>query len=581
MDVDGQRLTVLQAKFAGYLSWSQPFLHVLLSRLDPHVRNVILCNQTENLARFPVEHVERFPNRYLVKPRLCVLVASYLRRTWQPDLIHAHFGWSGLRLMLLKQMLRVPLVVTFGGRDVGLQMHLPDFDRLYLAMLGATDQIICVSRDLRDKVIEAGVDPDRIQVIYRGCDLNDFAYVDRRERSSERVVKLLMVGRIVEKKGHRYALEALAPLIKEGRNIQLTILGEGEAYHEVRRVRRRMGLSRHVEIVRPTNHEGVRRHMADADILMHCSVTSESGDVEGIPNVVVEAQAMGLPVLGTYHGGIGEAIRDGETGLLVPERAVGLMEQSLRKLVDDKETRLRLGLQARRFVEENFSLDRQVEQHQAIYEKVVGRAAADPEWKRRNWLPDDYYDLIDRTILARGIRHPTEFSIAELLERFVWARRVERRLADLPVEGQDIDDLDGTFLPDATRLRSGQGPSSEKPDRVGLLRRIARLLLRRQRPTPVDGYENTLEQLYNLKVYMPQAVKFPMKMTLGRILVWAIERRQRRRHGKAIDSIERSDLRIFESFREGGQLEEWETKRVSSDHPESRGSGRVRPDSAP
>ena len=129
-DASGQQLTVLQAKFSAYLSWSQPFLHSLISRLDDHVRNVIVCNRTENLNRFPVNHVERLPTRYLVEPRLGVLAASYLRRTWQPDVMHAHFGWSGLRLILMKQILRIPLVVTFGGRDVGLQMNLPDFDRL-------------------------------------------------------------------------------------------------------------------------------------------------------------------------------------------------------------------------------------------------------------------------------------------------------------------------------------------------------------------------------------------------------------------------------------------------------------------
>ncbi len=72
---DEARLTVLQAKFAAYLSWSQPFLHSLISGLDEHVNNVVLCNRTENLNRFPVPNVERIPTRYLVKPRLGVLAA--------------------------------------------------------------------------------------------------------------------------------------------------------------------------------------------------------------------------------------------------------------------------------------------------------------------------------------------------------------------------------------------------------------------------------------------------------------------------------------------------------------------------
>lgn len=553
----GPRLTVLQAKFAAYLSWSQPFLHALISGLDERVGNVIICNRTENLARFPVRSVERIPTRYLVKPRLGVLAASYLRRTWRPDLMHAHFGWSGLRLLLMKQMLRIPLVVTFGGRDVGLQMRLPDFDRLYDAMLNATDAIICVSRDLRTKLIEVGADPERIHVVYRGTDLEEFGFVDRSARPANAPVRALMVGRIVEKKGHRFALEALEPLVSAGHDVHLTVVGEGEAYHEVRRQRRRLGLHGHVELVGPTDHDGVREQMARADFLLHCSVTPPSGDVEGIPNVIVEAQAMGLPVIGTVHGGIGEAVRDGETGLLVPERAVEPLTEAIRTLLD-RDLRLKLGRQARSFVEAHFTLQSQIDQHVAIYEKVVTQTRSDPEWKVANWLPDDYSSLVDCTLLAQNIRHPTEFSIAELLERLVWARRLEGRL-NAGAEFATIPQP--SFLPEASRLSGRRGRRERQVGLLPALLGVARSLLRRafRRGEPEDAaVESTLEQLYNLKGYMPQAVKFPMKIGLGRILAWAIERRHQAPQGPT-GTLEEVDRRIFEFFQAGGDLEAYES----------------------
>ncbi|MDX1650730.1 MAG: glycosyltransferase, partial [Myxococcota bacterium] len=430
VEASQQKLTVLQAKFAAYLSWSQPFLHALVAGLDPHVRNVVLCEHTENLDRFPVRHVERIPTRYLVRPGLAVLAARYLQRTWQPDLMHAHFGWSGLRLLMLKQILRIPLVVTFGGRDVGLQMQLADFRELYGMMLDASDAIVCVSRDLRDKLRDAGADPDRIHVIHRGTDLARFGFVDRSARDPDAPVRILMVGRIVEKKGHRYALEALAGLAAAGRRAELVIVGEGEGYHEVKRLRRRLGLRGRVELAGPTDHAGVRRHMERADLLLHCSVTPPSGDVEGIPNVVVEAQAMGLPVVGTRHGGIAEAVRDGETGLLVSEAEVAPLQRALARLVDDPALRLRMGRDARAFVDAHFSLTRQVEQHLAVYEKVVAHAASDPAWRTRSWLPETCPGLARRALLAHGISHPSEFSIAELIERLLWTQRLEGRLRE-------------------------------------------------------------------------------------------------------------------------------------------------------
>jgi hypothetical protein len=86
-----EKLAVLQSKFAAYLSWSQPFIHHLVAGLDPYVRNVIACNRTENLDRFPVREVIRFPDRYLFEPRLAVLAAAHVKRQVRAELIHAHF----------------------------------------------------------------------------------------------------------------------------------------------------------------------------------------------------------------------------------------------------------------------------------------------------------------------------------------------------------------------------------------------------------------------------------------------------------------------------------------------------------
>ena len=123
MRAETGRLTVLQAKFGAWLAWSQPFIHDLVRGVARSVDNVVVCNRTENLDRFAVPRLVRLPVRYVTEPRLALLAAAHLRRTYQPDAIHAHFGWSGLRMLLLKQYLRIPMVVTFGGRELGTMFH--------------------------------------------------------------------------------------------------------------------------------------------------------------------------------------------------------------------------------------------------------------------------------------------------------------------------------------------------------------------------------------------------------------------------------------------------------------------------
>jgi len=495
------RLAVLQCKFAAYLSWSQPFIHHLITGLDPYVRNIIACNRTENLDRFPVKEVVRFPDRYLFEPRLAVLAATNLRKRFAPDVIHAHFGWSGLRMLLLKQFLRVPMVVTFGGRDVGAQMRLPYFDRLYRVLLDASEQIVCVSSDLRSKLMDVGVPGDRIRVIYRGTNVEQFGWVDRSKADPVRPLRVLTVGRLVEKKGHRYAFEALAELVRRGRAVELIVVGEGEDYPKIQGLRRRLGLRKQVEFVGSTNHAGVRRYMADADVLLHCSITPPSGDIEGIPNVVVEAQAMGLPVVATHHGGIVEAVRDKETGFLVAERDVAGLVEALECLILDRERRLEMGRAARALVERDFNLGSQVAEHLEIYESLA-KQQREGKLRDRTWIPANYPELVRLTI-----RNHEEFSVAELLERFIWARRME------------------------TRFRE-----------------------------PVQR-ESRLERFYALKKYVPQMIKYPVKLAVGRTLASAIEVRYRSRFGDNLETLESMDQRVLSFFREGGEMsvenEEW------------------------
>jgi glycosyltransferase involved in cell wall biosynthesis len=465
--------TVLQGKFAAYLSWSQPFIHELITRLGGHVHNVVLCSRTENLDRFPVREIERVSLPFLVEPRLAAVAATRLRRRWNPDLMHAHFGWSGLRMVLLKQHLRVPFVVTFGGRDVGVQMGLPLFDELYRGLVQVADRMICVSRDLARQLVAFGADPSKVEVVYRGADLERFAFVDRAARDPGAPVELLMVGRLVEKKGHRYAFEAVRALLQQGHEVRLTVVGEGEAYHELRRLRRRLGIRREVAFPGVTSHAGVREYMEKADLLVHCAVTGAEGDREGIPNVVVEAQAMGLPVLGTRHGGIVEAVRDGETGLLVEERDVPALTRAMARLVGERELRLAMGRAARRFVDAEFNLERQVEQHVAIYEKVIAECAASPEWQQRSWMPEKFPEIILKTI-----GNWREFSIAELIEHALWRE---------PSEGTIVD--------------------------------------------AAEGGQSWFDRVYAVRHWIPQSIKYPVKVVLGKALVAVIERRHRRRAG--------------------------------------------------
>jgi glycosyltransferase involved in cell wall biosynthesis len=405
--------SVLHGKFSSWLPWHQPFLHDLLGGLDASFRNVVLCNRVENLERFPRPEIVCRKSRALLQPAAAAICAEDLRRRFAPALLHGHFGWSGARLLLLKGFLRIPLVTTFGGRDAGVQLAAPRSAPLYALLLAASDHLVCVSHHLRAALVAAGAAPERTSVVHRGTDLARFPFRERGERAG-RPLGLLMVGRLVEKKAHADALEALALLRDLGHDAELVIVGDGPGRASLETRAAQRGLVPRVRLLPPTDQAGLRACFEAADVFLHCSVTAADGDVEGIPNVVVEAAATGLPVVGTRHGGIVEVIEEGRAGLLVPERDPAALAKALATLAEHPETCRALGRGAAERVRRDFDLRAQIGAHEALYRELLAAGAPRPVP-----LPDDFFALARRAVGggARLWDHSQARAVGALLGR--------------------------------------------------------------------------------------------------------------------------------------------------------------------
>ena len=173
------------------------------------------------------------------------------------------------------------------------------------------------------------------------------------------------------------ALEALALLAARGVPLRLRIVGEGPERSALEQAAHEQGIAERVSFEGRTDRAGVRDAMAWADVFVQCSVTTPEGDREGIPNVVVEAAATGLPVVATRHGGIPETMREGETGLLVPEGEPRALAAALEALAAEPERRWKMGEAAARFVREHLDEEAQIRGHLALYE-ALGRGEIVP-----------------------------------------------------------------------------------------------------------------------------------------------------------------------------------------------------------
>jgi colanic acid/amylovoran biosynthesis glycosyltransferase len=291
------------------------------------------------------------------------------------QVVHAHFAVDAFQVLPTARSLKLPLITTLHGFDVTthrahfLRSRKPSLMRFAMGMQQLQmqgDQFLCVSEFMRQEALKAGYPAARLQVHYMGIDPRPFAAA-----SHDGAPQILHVARLVDKKGTAYLIDAFARLAARHPEARLTILGDGPLRGALEARVASRGLQDRVEFAGAVPHRVVRERMAQASVLALPSVTAPSGDSEGLGLVLLEAAASGLPVVGTLHGGIPEAVSDGHSGFLVPERAVEPLADALDALLADVSLRRRMGDAGRALVHERFDIQAQSSSLEGIY-----RAAA-------------------------------------------------------------------------------------------------------------------------------------------------------------------------------------------------------------
>jgi glycosyltransferase involved in cell wall biosynthesis len=366
-DATDGRPTVMQAAEV-WLPWSEVFTYRLLAGLRSRAEQVVLARRFENLRRFPWPDRQRVDAGSALRPTAARRAALRLR-TCGADLLHAHHGYSAARFMLLTHFMRLPMIVTFGGRDLAVDARRQAGGRLCRYLFDAAAHCVAVSDDLRALAIDLGCAPERISTVHRGVSLNVRPPLPK--PSSDGPINVLMVGRFVPKKGHEDALCALMRLSTAAPLWKATLIGNGAEKKRLAEVVRSSGLAERVQILDAMSPERLRERMSQADIMLHPSRTAPDGDREGVPNVLMEAMAAGLPVVATRHGGIPELVEDAVTGLLVPEADPDALAAALERMIRDRSLRERMGAAGELRVRAAFSLDAEVDAYMRIYVKAV------------------------------------------------------------------------------------------------------------------------------------------------------------------------------------------------------------------
>jgi len=267
--------------------------------------------------------------------------------------LHAHFATSAATVArMAARLMHVPYSLTAHAKDIfHTSVDLDDLRRKLrdaVATLTVSDFNVDHLRGL------APAAADRVHCVRNGLDLSSFPY----EAPDGRSPVVAAVGRLVEKKGFGELVDACAVLAQRGCRFRCEIAGSGELEDELRARIERLGVSDRVRLLGPRTQDEIRALMRRAAVVAAPCVVAADGNRDGLPTVLLEAMALGTPCVSTPVTGIPELVRDGETGLIAPERDPEALATAIERLLEDVPLRVRLAENARDLVARDYDASR-------------------------------------------------------------------------------------------------------------------------------------------------------------------------------------------------------------------------------
>lgn len=357
-----------QAALAASTSYARPVTasqllrrhaHFLRRRPSAYVRTLLLLASSRGLSlRDRLRTVAHFG--------LGVSVAGQLHENGRYDRVHAHFIDRAATVALVAaRLLDVPYSVTAHAADIYVS------PLLLRTKLAAGDFVATCTGYNRDHLAQVAPEASgKIVLAYHGLDLERY---DPTSRCPSTVPTMLAVGQLREKKGFIHLLRACRDLADRGMAFRCEIIGEGPQRADLERAVQDLGLGHQVAFLGAQSHDEVIDAYRRARLFVLPCVVGDDGDRDGIPNVILEAMAMGLPVVSTRHSGIPEVVDHEATGLLVPPADATELADALAQVLEDPAAGERMGAQGRAVVLERFDVEHNV---RALWDRFGGEPVA-------------------------------------------------------------------------------------------------------------------------------------------------------------------------------------------------------------
>ncbi|MFH1067561.1 MAG: glycosyltransferase [bacterium] len=312
-----------------------------------------------------------FSENFLANLWGCLAALAHLHKLRELDVHMVHGAWATMpatAAAVCSYFLKKPF--SFGAHAYDLYRH--GGDGLLKEKLNAAAFVHTTTQTnsrLLLSLIQQNKNRCDMVAVPRGLpDLPPF--IERAELPQ--TIRILSVGRLISKKGHTHQIEACRVLKKRGLPFHLKIIGDGLLRQELQNKINSLGLTTQIELAGALLPEAVWKAYHDADLFWHTGIVDAFGDRDGLPNVIPEAMAHGVPVISSTGEGAAEAVQHNITGLIVDVTSPEALATAVEQLAQQRDLRARLARNARQWVEENFS----TEKNTAVLANAFVRAIA-------------------------------------------------------------------------------------------------------------------------------------------------------------------------------------------------------------
>lgn len=279
-----------------------------------------------------------------------------------PALIHAHFGPNGWKMLPIKQRFCLPLITSFYGFDMSQLLTAGEWRQKYQELFREGDFFLVEGPFMKQKLIELGAPEEKVHIQPIAIKVSDYPAW----KPARNVPTVLFAARFIEKKGLMEALQAIAELKNEISEIQLRIIGYGPEQAKAEKFVHQYHLEKNVVFLGSKTHGELVKEMAQAHVFIQPSHTASDGDSEGgAPTTLLEAQAIGIPIVTTRHADIPHVVGNDPNIYVCQEKNASELVRSLKSALSSSKPI------SSAFVKTNHDLDAQVAKLEALYKAAI------------------------------------------------------------------------------------------------------------------------------------------------------------------------------------------------------------------